>query len=139
MFIIFHYLFVYLSFCWFNIINRFFKECPHPTDKHRKELGRRLGLEPLQIKFWFQNKRTQVKTHNEREENETLRAEAQMLRAENARLRQELGDFTCPHCNGPLTIGEAPFDVNEARMEYARLKAEVYIHTYIYIYIHFPS
>ncbi|XP_019193052.1 PREDICTED: homeobox-leucine zipper protein HDG2-like isoform X3 [Ipomoea nil] len=106
-------------------LEAFFKECPHPTDKQRKELGRRLGLEPLQIKFWFQNKRTQVKTHNEREENENLRAEAQMLRAENARLRQELGDFTCRHCNGPLTIGEVPFDVNEARMEYARLKAEL--------------
>ncbi|KAJ0921086.1 putative transcription factor homeobox-WOX family [Helianthus annuus] len=39
----------------------FFKECPHPDDKQRKELGRRLSLEPLQIKFWFQNKRTQMK------------------------------------------------------------------------------
>lgn len=40
---------------------RFFKECPHPDDKQRKELGRRLGLVPLQVKFWFQNKRTQMK------------------------------------------------------------------------------
>ncbi|CAL5377861.1 unnamed protein product [Camellia sinensis] len=39
----------------------FFKECPHPNDKQRKELSRELGLEPLQIKFWFQNKRTQMK------------------------------------------------------------------------------
>jgi homeobox-leucine zipper protein len=39
----------------------FFKECPHPDDKQRKELSRELGLEPLQVKFWFQNKRTQMK------------------------------------------------------------------------------
>ena len=42
---------------------RFFKECPHPDDKQRKELSRELNLEPLQIKFWFQNKRTQMKVH----------------------------------------------------------------------------
>lgn len=40
---------------------RFFKECPHPDDRQRNELGRELGLEPLQVKFWFQNKRTQIK------------------------------------------------------------------------------
>lgn len=42
---------------------RFFKECPHPDDAQRKELSRELGLEPLQIKFWFQNKRTQMKVY----------------------------------------------------------------------------
>jgi homeobox-leucine zipper protein len=41
----------------------FFKECPHPDDKQRKELSRELGLEPLQVKFWFQNKRTQMKVY----------------------------------------------------------------------------
>jgi homeobox-leucine zipper protein len=39
----------------------FFQECPHPDDKQRKELSRELGLDPLQVKFWFQNKRTQMK------------------------------------------------------------------------------
>ncbi|KAJ6376982.1 hypothetical protein OIU76_026023 [Salix suchowensis] len=39
----------------------FFVECPHPGDKQRKELSRELGLEPLQVKFWFQNKRTLMK------------------------------------------------------------------------------
>jgi hypothetical protein len=43
------------------MIYRFFKEYPHPDDKQRKELSRELGLEPLQVKFWFQNKRTQMK------------------------------------------------------------------------------
>ena len=47
---------------WFRNFS-FFKECPHPDDKQRKELSRELNLEPLQIKFWFQNKRTQMKVH----------------------------------------------------------------------------
>ncbi|RRT42561.1 hypothetical protein B296_00048235 [Ensete ventricosum] len=42
-------------------LEAFFKECPHPDDRQRNELGRELGLEPLQVKFWFQNKRTQIK------------------------------------------------------------------------------
>ncbi|KAF2314748.1 hypothetical protein GH714_033429 [Hevea brasiliensis] len=40
---------------------RFFKECPHPDDNQRRQLSKELGLEPRQIKFWFQNKRTQTK------------------------------------------------------------------------------
>ncbi|KAL0354126.1 UNVERIFIED_CONTAM: Homeobox-leucine zipper protein ROC2 [Sesamum angustifolium] len=39
----------------------FFKQCPHPNNNQRKELSEKLGLEPLQVKFWFQNKRTQLK------------------------------------------------------------------------------
>lgn len=45
---------------WFS----FFKECPHPDDKQRSELSRRLGLETKQVKFWFQNRRTQMKVNN---------------------------------------------------------------------------
>ncbi|GJN12502.1 hypothetical protein PR202_ga30785 [Eleusine coracana subsp. coracana] len=45
-------------------LEAFFKQCPHPDDKQRKELSRELGLEPLQVKFWFQNKRTQMKVHS---------------------------------------------------------------------------
>uniref|UniRef100_N1R4W9 Homeobox-leucine zipper protein ROC8 n=1 Tax=Aegilops tauschii TaxID=37682 RepID=N1R4W9_AEGTA len=38
-----------------------FKECPHPDENQRLHLSRELGLEPRQIKFWFQNRRTQMK------------------------------------------------------------------------------
>lgn len=38
-----------------------FKECPHPDENQRQLLSRDLGLAPRQIKFWFQNKRTQTK------------------------------------------------------------------------------
>jgi len=51
----------FMCICLFGYGFRFFKECPHPDDKQRKELSRELSLEPLQVKFWFQNKRTQMK------------------------------------------------------------------------------
>ncbi|KAJ8475761.1 hypothetical protein OPV22_019488 [Ensete ventricosum] len=38
-----------------------FKLCPHPDEKQRMQLSRDLGLDPRQIKFWFQNRRTQMK------------------------------------------------------------------------------
>ncbi|KAL0417315.1 UNVERIFIED_CONTAM: Homeobox-leucine zipper protein HDG11 [Sesamum latifolium] len=39
-----------------------FKECPHPDEKTRNLLSRELALHPRQIKFWFQNRRTQMKS-----------------------------------------------------------------------------
>jgi hypothetical protein len=42
-------------------VRRLFKECPHPDEKQRGELSKRLGLDPRQVKFWFQNRRTQMK------------------------------------------------------------------------------
>lgn len=42
-----------------------FKECPHPDDKQRLKLSHDLGLKPRQVKFWFQNRRTQMKVHDQ--------------------------------------------------------------------------
>lgn len=41
-----------------------FKECPHPDEKQRMKLSQDLGLKPRQVKFWFQNRRTQMKVRN---------------------------------------------------------------------------
>ncbi|XP_039160328.1 homeobox-leucine zipper protein HDG2 isoform X2 [Eucalyptus grandis] len=103
----------------------FFKECPHPDDKQRKELGRQLGLEPLQVKFWFQNKRTQMKTQHERHENTQLRSENEKLRADNMRYREALTNASCPNCGGPTAIGEMSFDEHHLRLENARLREEI--------------
>lgn len=103
----------------------FFKECPHPDDKQRKELSRELGLEPLQVKFWFQNKRTQMKTQQERHENSQLRAENEKLRAENMRYKEALASATCPTCGGPTVIDELSFDDQNLRMENVRLREEI--------------
>ncbi|KAK4347026.1 hypothetical protein RND71_033365 [Anisodus tanguticus] len=103
----------------------FFKECPHPDDKQRKELGKRLGLEPLQVKFWFQNKRTQMKAQHERSENSQLRNENDKLRSENIRYKEALSNATCPNCGGPAAIGEMSFDEHHLRIENARLREEI--------------
>ncbi|XP_061376496.1 homeobox-leucine zipper protein MERISTEM L1-like [Gastrolobium bilobum] len=103
----------------------FFKECPHPDDKQRKALGLELGLEPLQIKFWFQNKRTQVKTQQERHENNMLRNENEKLRAENNRFKEALSNATCPNCGNPAALGEMSFDEQHLRIENNRLREEI--------------
>ncbi|KAE7995477.1 hypothetical protein FH972_000261 [Carpinus fangiana] len=106
-------------------MENFFKECPHPDDKQRKELSRELGLEPLQVKFWFQNKRTQMKAQHERHENAVLKAENEKLRLENNRYKEALSNATCPNCGGPAALGEMSFDEQHLRIENARLKEEI--------------
>ncbi|XP_065878508.1 homeobox-leucine zipper protein PROTODERMAL FACTOR 2-like [Euphorbia lathyris] len=103
----------------------FFKECPHPDDKQRKELSRELALEPLQVKFWFQNKRTQMKAQHERQENSILKAENDKLRAENNRYKEALTNASCPNCGGPAALGEMSFDEQHLRIENARLREEI--------------
>ncbi|XP_078428635.1 homeobox-leucine zipper protein ROC2-like [Wolffia australiana] len=106
-------------------MENFFKECPHPDDKQRKELSRELGLEPLQVKFWFQNKRTQMKNQHERLENQQLRSENDKLRAENMRYKEALSNASCPSCGGPTAIGEMSFDEQQLRIENVRLREEI--------------
>ncbi|XP_078436866.1 homeobox-leucine zipper protein ROC2-like isoform X2 [Wolffia australiana] len=108
-----------------QVMESFFKECPHPDDKQRKELSRELGLEPLQIKFWFQNKRTQMKTQHERHENQQLRNENDKLRAENMRFREALGNTSCPNCGGQTAPGEMSYDEQQLRIENSRLREEI--------------
>ncbi|KAE8721643.1 Homeobox-leucine zipper protein HDG1 [Hibiscus syriacus] len=106
-------------------LESFFKECPHPDEKQRMELSRRLGLEGMQIKFWFQNRRTQMKTQLERHENVILRQENDKLRAENDMLKQAMTAPVCNSCGGPAVPGEISFEKNLHRIENARLKDEL--------------
>ncbi|KAL1555576.1 Homeobox-leucine zipper protein roc7 [Salvia divinorum] len=108
-----------------HAMEAFFKECPHPDAKQRNELSLALMLEPLQIKFWFQNKRTQMKSKHEREQNKHLRAKNERLRAENMRYKEALGNASCPGCGRMAAISDVSLDERQLRMENARLREEI--------------
>ncbi|KAL3618671.1 Homeobox-leucine zipper protein hdg1 [Castilleja foliolosa] len=102
-----------------------FKECPHPDEKQRLELSKRLSLETRQVKFWFQNRRTQMKTQLERHENSMLRSENDKLRAENMSIREAMRNPMCTNCGGPAVLGEISLEEQHLRIENARLKDEL--------------
>ncbi|KAK8718353.1 hypothetical protein V6N13_045589 [Hibiscus sabdariffa] len=102
-----------------------FKECPHPDEKQRLELSKRLCLETRQVKFWFQNRRTQMKTQLERHENSLLRQENDKLRAENMSIRDAMRNPICTHCGGPAIVGDISLEEQHLRIENARLKDEL--------------
>ncbi|URE06484.1 Homeobox-leucine zipper protein [Musa troglodytarum] len=102
-----------------------FKECPHPDEKQRMELSKRLCLEVRQVKFWFQNRRTQMKTQIERHENMILRQENDKLRAENLSIREAMRNPMCCNCGGPAVLSEISLEEQHLRIDNARLKDEL--------------
>lgn len=104
-----------------------FKESPHPDEKQRQQLSKRLGLHPRQVKFWFQNRRTQIKAIQERHENSLLKSEMDKLRDENKLLRETVKKGTCPNCGfGSSSKDAVTFtDEQQLRVENAKLKAEI--------------
>ncbi|KVI05986.1 hypothetical protein Ccrd_015688 [Cynara cardunculus var. scolymus] len=104
-----------------------FKESPHPDEKQRQQLSKRLGLHPRQVKFWFQNRRTQIKAIQERHENSLLKSEMDKLRDENKMLRETIKKGTCPNCGFGSSSKDAITytDEQQLRIENAKLKAEI--------------
>ncbi|KAM2016356.1 homeobox-leucine zipper protein GLABRA 2-like [Malus sylvestris] len=104
-----------------------FKESPHPDEKQRQQLSKQLGLAPRQVKFWFQNRRTQIKAIQERHENSLLKGEMEKLRDENKAMREQINKSCCPNCGTATTSRDATLTTEEQqlRIENARLKSEV--------------
>ncbi|KAB1211362.1 Homeobox-leucine zipper protein ROC8 [Morella rubra] len=106
-------------------LETFFKECPHPDENQRCQLSRDLGLEVKQIKFWFQNKRTQTKAQTERADNTILRAENERIQCENLAIREALKNVICPACGGPpFGEEERQRSLQKLQLENAQLKDE---------------
>ncbi|KAI3417477.1 uncharacterized protein J3R85_014433 [Psidium guajava] len=106
-------------------LEAFFKDFPHPDENQRRQLSRELGLDPQQIKFWFQNKRTQRKTQNERADNRALRAENERIHCENLAIMEALKSVICPDCGGPpLGEEERQCNLEKLKTENVQLKEE---------------
>ncbi|XP_010492677.1 PREDICTED: homeobox-leucine zipper protein HDG9-like [Camelina sativa] len=106
-------------------LEAYFKECPHPDDLQRRQLGEELNLKPKQIKFWFQNKRTQAKSHSERVDNAVLRAENMRMRRENEAMEDALKNVVCGPCSGRgFGREEKQRNIQKLRAENAFLKRE---------------
>ena len=93
-----------------------------PDGKQKMELSQELGLEPLQIKFWFQNRRTQMKTRHEHNEAEFLRIENENLRAENKMYKEAFNSATYPNCNSLLLAFD---EMHDLRIENTCLRSEL--------------
>ncbi|KAL0728571.1 hypothetical protein Bca4012_024664 [Brassica carinata] len=112
-------------FFYLNLSPRSFKECPHPDDKKRNQLSRELGLAPRQIKFWFQNRRTQLKAPHEKADNNALKAENDKIRCENIAIREALKHAICPNCGGPPISEDPYFNEHKLWIENAHLRDEI--------------
>eukprot|EP00249_Psilotum_nudum_P005332 c18775_g1_i1 orf=569-2947(+) len=102
----------------------FFKEFPHPDENQRQLLSKHLNLATRQVKFWFQNRRTQMKAQQERQENAFLRQENESLRAENVTMREAIKNASCPTCGGPTAI-EMSMEEQQMRIENTRMRGEL--------------
>ncbi|CAA3015665.1 homeobox-leucine zipper HDG11-like, partial [Olea europaea subsp. europaea] len=106
-------------------LESFFKECPYPDVNQRQQLSRELALDTNQIKFWFQNKRTQTKTRRERADNSTLRSANERMHCENLAIKEALKNIICPTCDGPRPDEEErQRNLQKLRMENSLLKEE---------------
>ncbi|XP_023513617.1 homeobox-leucine zipper protein GLABRA 2-like [Cucurbita pepo subsp. pepo] len=108
-------------------MEKVFKESPHPDEKQRQKLSENLGLHSKQIKFWFQNRRTQIKVSLERQEMEKLREE-------NQALKEMINKSSCLKCcssaNSIAISMDSMFTSSDQKQqqlvtEIVRLKAEV--------------
>ncbi|GLU10612.1 hypothetical protein SLE2022_274040 [Rubroshorea leprosula] len=98
---------------------------PHPDENQRLKLGKELGLDSKQIKFWFQNKRTQIKAQAERADNLALRAENERIICENNAIKEALKNVICPACGGlPYGEEERQHSLQKLQLENANLKEE---------------
>ncbi|XP_056856085.1 homeobox-leucine zipper protein HDG12-like isoform X2 [Raphanus sativus] len=102
-----------------------FNECQHPDEKQRMQLSRELGLAPRQIKFWFQNRRTQKKAQHERADNCALKEENDRIRCENIAIREALKHTICPTCGETSAHEDSYLDEQKLRIQNAQLREEL--------------
>ncbi|XP_049344707.1 homeobox-leucine zipper protein HDG8-like [Solanum verrucosum] len=106
-------------------LEAFFKKCRFPDEDQRNQLAIEAGLDPDQIKGWFQNKRTQTKTKNERSDNQNFQNENEKFRREFIEMKEAMENNMRSKCDGPL-IGEEERagNIEKLKINMQRLREE---------------
>ncbi|ONM18635.1 Homeodomain leucine zipper family IV protein [Zea mays] len=81
-----------------------FQKCSHPDDEMRQELAAKVGISARQVKFWFQNRRSQIKVRSCGTENNKYRRQNAELLATNMELKEQLKGMTCSRCDAPTIM-----------------------------------
>ncbi|XP_059071629.1 homeobox-leucine zipper protein PROTODERMAL FACTOR 2-like [Cryptomeria japonica] len=102
-----------------------FKMLQHPDEKDRQELSTKLGLTSQQIKFWFQNRRTQVKVQQERTDNTNLCTENERFRLDRQALRNTLNNIRCQTCGGSNFMTEMVYEQQSLALKNELLRTEI--------------
>uniref|UniRef100_A0ACD5W541 Uncharacterized protein n=1 Tax=Avena sativa TaxID=4498 RepID=A0ACD5W541_AVESA len=107
-----------------HMLQGFFIICAHPNEFQRRELSGTTGLTTQQVKYWFQNKRTQVKNLREKEETYRLKVQNVMLWNENQKLKQAQRTTYCPVCDS-RPQNQLPPDMQRLKEENDWMKLEI--------------
>ncbi|CAK8533043.1 unnamed protein product [Lathyrus sativus] len=109
-----------------SVLERFIEQDCHPSKEQRSQLAEEIGLEPIQVKYWFQNRRTLLKKQNSRENNSALRAENDDLLHQNIHMKKTLKAILCTTCGGsPVPSKEHELSMKKMAQQNTRLKEEV--------------
>ncbi|KAL7612186.1 hypothetical protein Lser_V15G05336 [Lactuca serriola] len=108
-----------------QLLEATFNECPHPDEKMRLQLSQELGLTPRQIKFWFQNRRTQMKAKSEMVDTSLLKVENDKIRSENVGIKEALKNVICLTCGITPSVQADCHEKQRLRYENAQLKEEL--------------
>nr|CAB3452675.1 unnamed protein product [Digitaria exilis]CAB3456388.1 unnamed protein product [Digitaria exilis] len=101
-----------------------FEQCNHPDEKTRRALGTKIGLEARQVRFWFQNQRSQMQAKAMVEDGKLVRQEHATLMAENVSLRHAMVAKCCSACGGGTVSAEPSPEKRRLLAENSRLKDE---------------
>nr|BAG68835.1 homeodomain-containing transcription factor FWA [Arabidopsis lyrata subsp. petraea] len=106
-------------------LENFYLENTLPTEDQRYELGQRLNMEPKQVKFWFQNKRNQMKINSDHLENITLREDHDRLLLTQHQLRSAMLHCSCNICGRATNCGDIDYEVQKLIVENTILEREI--------------